>query len=376
MTAGESADEVARRSAAAADRLEKSAQRARRRADSFAAGAEGERILASALSGLTAQGWFMLPDRRTNNGGNIDMLLIGPPGVFVLDAKHWSGVVSSGGLAVGRFDRTAAAKTLGGITADVRATVGHDHMRVTAVLVLTHEANRGHGPRVHEGVTILSVDQLSPHLMALSPVLAGPEVEAVTGRLMATVPPVGASLSPEPVGEPEPAAASSARKALYQRFNTYYYVQPWSRAGRSRLYLNDEDGATVAYKDLVSGVVAVTDDSAGDHIRDLLENASASSLGLTKTTVPKVGANMRAGRLLSSLTRLWTTFHIGHRWRKGSLDRLYCVRADPREGVDELGYIDLTNGSLRPVHDRPLGTDLATPRRYLELHRDRYKPRP
>lgn len=135
MTAGGSADEVAKRSAAAADRLAQRADRARRRADAFAAGAEGERILAEALAQLAGRGWFLLPDRRTGNGGNIDMLLVGPPGVIVLDAKHWSGAVSSSGLAAGRFDRTASLRALAGIAADVRATLGQHGPPVTPILV-------------------------------------------------------------------------------------------------------------------------------------------------------------------------------------------------------------------------------------------------
>lgn len=376
MTAGESADEVARRSAEAADRLEKSAQRARRRSEAFAAGAEGERLLAESLGGLAARGWFILPDRRTASGGNIDIVLIGPPGVFILDAKHWSGVVSRVGLSVGRFNRSASASALGGIAADVRASLGHDRAQVTSALVLTHTANRGHSVRAHEGILILSVDQLEGYLTTLPTVLTGPDVETVTGSLMTLLPPVGTAPPTKPTDSEEvPGAKSSTRAALYRRFNVYYYLQPWSKAGRRRLYLKDEGGETLAYKDLATGVVAVTDDTVDEHVRQLLENASAASVGLTKATVPKIAVDVPGGRLLSSLTRTWRTFHIGHRWRKGALDRLYCIRADPREGVDELGFVDLTDGTLHPVHDKPLGPDLAAPRRYLELHRDRYKPK-
>ena len=375
MTAGESAEDVAKRAAAAADRLEKSAERARRRAEAFAAGAEGERILAASLAGLSVNGWFMLPDRRTSSGGNIDMVLVGPPGVFILDAKHWSGVVSSSGLAIGRFDRTASVKALGGIAADVRAQLARDDAQVRGVLVLTHEANQGHQVRVHDGVVVTGVDQLTDYLGGLTPTLTGADVEAVTGRLMSLVPPAGAAPGPEPSPETDSGSSPQALKGLYDRFNLYYYVQPWSKAGRRRLYLNDETGATVAYKDLVSGVVAVTDEEAGDHARLLLQNASAGSLGLTKATVPRVPASMRGGKLVSSMTRLWTSFHIGFRWRKGALDRLCCVRANPQDGVDEVGYIDLTTGEIYPVHEGPLGKDLRSPRRYLELHVERYRPR-
>lgn len=57
------------------------------------AGAEGERATAKALRPLLKEGWTVLHDIPTNDG-NIDHLLIGPPGIFLLETKNLSGVVS------------------------------------------------------------------------------------------------------------------------------------------------------------------------------------------------------------------------------------------------------------------------------------------
>jgi len=56
-------------------------------------GADGERRTARALRPLLHEGWVVLNDipRRF---GNIDHVLIGPPGVFLLETKNLSGSVS------------------------------------------------------------------------------------------------------------------------------------------------------------------------------------------------------------------------------------------------------------------------------------------
>lgn len=59
---------------------------------SWARGAEGERALADALAGI--EGLRVLHDRRVlGTRGNIDHLAIAPAGVFVIDAKRYSGKI-------------------------------------------------------------------------------------------------------------------------------------------------------------------------------------------------------------------------------------------------------------------------------------------
>ena len=56
-------------------------------------GAEGEKATAKALRPLARDGWVLLNDLDTGRG-NIDHLLIGPPGVFLLDSKNLFGALS------------------------------------------------------------------------------------------------------------------------------------------------------------------------------------------------------------------------------------------------------------------------------------------
>lgn len=85
--AGESAREVAARSRAKAERLV-------RHAELFERGAEGEAQTASVLSSLPRD-WAAIHDVRWpgRRFANIDHIVLGPPGIFVVDSKNWSGRV-------------------------------------------------------------------------------------------------------------------------------------------------------------------------------------------------------------------------------------------------------------------------------------------
>lgn len=86
--AGESAREEARRAREKAERLA-------RRADMFEKGAEGEAATAALLQQLPA-GWTAIHDVRwpSRRFANIDHVVVGPGGVFVIDSKNWSGRIS------------------------------------------------------------------------------------------------------------------------------------------------------------------------------------------------------------------------------------------------------------------------------------------
>jgi hypothetical protein len=76
-------------------------RRARRRPDlrswAWARGAAGERMTAESLAPLAQRGFVFLHDRALRgHGGNIDHVVIGPPGVFAVETKYLSGVVRVG----------------------------------------------------------------------------------------------------------------------------------------------------------------------------------------------------------------------------------------------------------------------------------------
>ena len=85
MSAGESAYGVARKHRDKAARLERSAAL-------WEKGAAGEVAVATALAALPAD-WVVLHDLAWpgRQRANLDHVVIGPGGVFVVDAKNWSG---------------------------------------------------------------------------------------------------------------------------------------------------------------------------------------------------------------------------------------------------------------------------------------------
>jgi len=372
MSAGTGARREAERAAAAAAVLERKAAYARRRAQSFELGSDGELAVARAVAPLTVTGWHVLHDRSLPRGGNLDHLLVGPGGVFVLDAKNWSGTVSSQGVlrAGGRNVSKAVQQLVDGIAEVSASLVGAGlDVPVDGAMVLTHEHNAHFPPERHNGVLVVGVAHVDDAVTSASQYIPATRVEAAVRHLTLAFPAVGIDASDEPVPRPEPEDVH----ALYQRANTYLYVQPWSRAGRHRLYVNDEPGRSLGYKDTVAGTIAVTEPDMDAVVRGVLTHATASELGLRAEAMPKVPIDVPGGRLLSAVTRTWMSFHVGYRWRKGTADRLYGWRVDPTAGVADLGYVDLTTGRIHPRQKEPLGKDLGTPERYLERLRDRYR---
>lgn len=106
--AGDSAEEVARRAREKAERLLQQAER-------FEKGAAGERIVAELLKQLPDD-WFVLNDIHWpgRSRANIDHVVIGPSGVFVIDAKNWSGAITIKGdvLRCGGYPKTRTVESV------------------------------------------------------------------------------------------------------------------------------------------------------------------------------------------------------------------------------------------------------------------------
>jgi len=63
------------------------------REQAWAQGAAGEEYVGGLLNTLRCQGWTALHDLKRGSRANVDHLVIGPPGVFVIDTKWVSGSV-------------------------------------------------------------------------------------------------------------------------------------------------------------------------------------------------------------------------------------------------------------------------------------------
>lgn len=133
-------------------------------------GAEGERRTAKALKPLLREGWTVEHDVQKDGRANLDHVLTGPPGVFLLETKNLAGAVTveEGVLVARQFDDPdeiyryrSLAPRLRGQAKELSARVSAESGRptwVNAVAVIW-----GHFPQglvSYENVTYVHGDQI------------------------------------------------------------------------------------------------------------------------------------------------------------------------------------------------------------------------
>ena len=140
-------------------------------------GAAGERRTARLLAALERQGWAVLHDLALpGSPANLDHLVIGPGGVFVIDSKQYRGRLQldrSGRLWHGRYPLAPALWAVS-FEADQAAQVLTDPDVVVVPIVAVHGAQVPWGKVVTQGVPVLSARRLPSMLRAL-PAVLGPE---------------------------------------------------------------------------------------------------------------------------------------------------------------------------------------------------------
>jgi hypothetical protein len=147
-------------------------------------GATGEQRTARLLSPLERQGWVVLHDLAIpGSRANLDHLVIGPGGVFVVDSKHYRGRLQldpSGQLGHGRYPLTTVLRTVS-FEADRAAQIlAAPHVVVPIVAV--HGAQVPWGKVVTQGVPVVSARRL-PSMLRTLPAVLGPErVAALAGQ--------------------------------------------------------------------------------------------------------------------------------------------------------------------------------------------------
>jgi hypothetical protein len=140
-------------------------------------GAEGERKTERALRGLERKGWTVEHDIQRDRQANLDHVLRGPPGVFLLETKNLAGTITfeDGVLVARQFDdpdevyryRSLAPRLRGQakeLSARIRAETGRG-VWVIAVTVVW-----GHFPpgRIdYENVVYIHGDQLADWLRSI-----------------------------------------------------------------------------------------------------------------------------------------------------------------------------------------------------------------
>jgi hypothetical protein len=148
-------------------------------------GAAGERRTARLLDPLAWHGWAVLHDLALpGSRANLDHLVIGPGGVFVIDSKQYRGRLQfdpSGRLWHGRYP---LAPTLRAVSweADQAAQVLPDPGVAVVPIVAVHGTQVPWGKVVVEGVPVVAARRL-PSMLRSIPTVLGPErVAAVANQ--------------------------------------------------------------------------------------------------------------------------------------------------------------------------------------------------
>ena len=147
-------------------------------------GAAGERRTARLLGPLERHGWAVLHDLAVpGSRANLDHLVIGPGGVFVVDSKQYRGRLQldpSGRLWHGRYPLTPALRAVE-FEADQAARVLADRQMVVPI-VAVHGAQVPWGKAVVDGVPVVPARRLPSMLRALPAVLGPERVAALADR--------------------------------------------------------------------------------------------------------------------------------------------------------------------------------------------------
>jgi hypothetical protein len=171
------------------------------------AGCRGERAVCAQLSTLAQHGLLHLDDLRWRADptcqANLDHLVIGPAGVFIVDAKNWAGRISVRGNSVlqdgvPRDDRIIAIHWLTNRVEEVLAAAGFAH-RPQAVVCFTQPQ-----PSLQPAVGRLfltDLDRLGPLLASRPAVLTPDQVQIIVDLLSYAFPPY--DVDPQRVAEAE-----------------------------------------------------------------------------------------------------------------------------------------------------------------------------
>jgi Nuclease-related domain len=143
-------------------------------------GAAGEQRTARLLDPLEQHGWAVLHDLAVpGSQANLDHLVIGPGGVFVVDSKQYRGRLQldpSGRLWHGRYPLIPTLRAVE-FEADRAVQILADP-QVVVPIVAVHGAQVPWGKVVVEGVPVVSARRL-PSMLRTLPAVLGPERVAV-----------------------------------------------------------------------------------------------------------------------------------------------------------------------------------------------------
>ena len=198
MSAGHSAAGEAARYLAEAEAAEYASVKARQMYRNYSAGAAGERTLADLMEPLVEQDYYVLADRAWpgSRTANVDFIVVGPSGVFLIDTKAWGRVsIHDGRVFQGQDDVTERFENFGSlreITETTLADVGiaPGEIKVAAIFMgkggMGSEGLRGEA----SGVDLLSEDLAIRYLLDRGTRLRPVQIQAARAALEVLFPPI------------------------------------------------------------------------------------------------------------------------------------------------------------------------------------------
>jgi hypothetical protein len=151
---------------------------------SWQRGAQGERRTARLLDRLVRDGYVVFHDLAVpGSPANVDHLVIGPSGVFVIDSKQWIGQVHQGADGSAWHNHYPLDRTLATVRWEAK-TIGHILGTRAAALLCVHGAHVQGGGVDANGLAIVPTGRLREAL-GHDRVLSHGEVDllAVTARM-------------------------------------------------------------------------------------------------------------------------------------------------------------------------------------------------
>ncbi|MBB1512593.1 UvrD-helicase domain-containing protein [Tessaracoccus sp. MC1627] len=199
MVAGDSAGAESRRQLALADAHAKAAAEARAAAGRFGIAETTERQTARTLAPLSALGYFLLPDRRWpgTRRAQVDLVVVGPGGVFIVDTKAWKEVgIDNGRVLRGDDDVTDELLMLNDLVDVTQADLAEVGLAPGEVRSLVVMAGRAGLDATVSGIRIVgerdALSAIARHGNRLTPT----QVDTVMGRALSFFPQASA---PAPV---------------------------------------------------------------------------------------------------------------------------------------------------------------------------------
>jgi hypothetical protein len=149
-------------------------------------GAAGERHVARLLEPLVQHGWDVQHDLRVpGSKANIDHVVIGPPGIFVIDAKHYRGRLRLGRdglLWHGRYLLSPALSTVRWEADKLQARLGAADIAVVPIVAVVG-ATVPYGQVTAHDVIVVPARRLAGLLRSLPPTLTPERAREVAAQI-------------------------------------------------------------------------------------------------------------------------------------------------------------------------------------------------